>query len=29
VIALTFSVHLENGGFDANCEMAELTLERR
>ena len=29
VIALTFSVHLEDGGFDANCEMAEITLERR
>lgn len=26
VVNITFSVHLENGGFDANCEMAEITL---
>jgi hypothetical protein len=28
IINLTFSLHLENGGFDANCEMAEITLKR-
>ncbi len=28
VVNITFSVHLENGGFDVNCEMAEITLAR-
>ena len=26
IINLTFSLHLKNGGFDVNCEMAEITL---
>ncbi len=28
IINLTFSLHLENGGFDVNNEMAEITLKR-
>ncbi len=29
IINLTFSLHLQNSGFDANCEMAEITLKRK
>ncbi len=28
IVNLTFSLHLEQGGFDVNCEMAEVRLRR-